>query len=65
MRMEPNFKRANQNVIVCGYYEEGKGSFYQIYHSGELKFKEKNGGGYYDIDTMRGQSGSPVYYVEK
>jgi hypothetical protein len=57
------FREEKQNVIVCGYSEPAYQQYYQIMHSNPLLFCEQ--GGKYNIDTTRGQSGSPVLYMKQ
>jgi len=58
----PNFEGSNQRVIVCGYSEETSLNYYQMWHANPVYMTET--GGVYDIDTKRGQSGSPVYFMK-
>ena len=59
----PDFTELEMVVTVCGYKEVTKEEYFQIMHSNALKYSQH--GGRYDIDTYSGQSGGPVFFMEK
>jgi hypothetical protein len=50
---------------VCGYPSDLGGGYRQFWHSGTLQANHKSGKGVYDVDTRKGISGSPVYYIDE
>jgi len=59
----PGFREEKNKVTVCGYKEVKMEQYHQMSHANDLQFSED--GGCYDIDTIKGQSGSPVYFMKK
>jgi V8-like Glu-specific endopeptidase len=58
-----DFTEMEMLVTVCGYKEVTKEEYFQIMHSNALRYSQH--GGRYDIDTYSGQSGGPVFFMEK
>lgn len=60
----PDFSTLKRKVTVCGYPFKGHQNNYQWKHSNSISFNHSKDIGFYDIDTERGQSGSPVYFTD-
>ena len=56
-------RKEGREVAVCGYSEPAYQEHYQVMHSNPLLYRDE--GGRYDIDTIGGQSGSPVYFMRE